>query len=121
MSARTRLDTFFARLEKDPYYGMRNGFNDDEANHENYIRQRTRLLRELTVLKAQVNTVIDHISGIMKELMEDPLYFEIAENLLADLHGTLSILEDAINRNEEDIQIIDFTLDYDNDRKEMIF
>lgn len=121
MSARTRLDTFFARLEKDPYYGMRNGFNKGEANYENYIRQRTRLLRELTVLKAQVDTVIDQISGVMKELMEDPLYFEIAEKLLADLHGTLSILEDAINRNEEDIQIIDFTLDHGNDGKEMIF
>jgi hypothetical protein len=79
------------------------------------------LLRELTVLKAQVDTVIDQISGIMKELMEDPLYFEIAEKLLTDLHGTLCILEDAINRNEEDIQIINFTLDHgDDDGKEMI-
>lgn len=121
MSARTKLDTFFARLEKDPHYGMRNGFDKSKANYENYIRQRTRLLRELTVLKAQVDTVIGQISGVMRELMEDPLYFEIAEKLLADLHGTLSVLEDAINRNEEDIQIIDFTLDRGNDGKGMIF
>lgn len=121
MSARTRLNTFFARLEEDPYAyskGNPSGYNTQD---DPYIRQRIRLVREITVLKAQVDTVIDQISGVMKELMEDPLYFEIAEKLLADLHGTLSILEDAIDRNEEDIQIIDFTLDHGNDRKEMIF
>mgnify|MGYP007038272282 CR=1 FL=1 len=110
MKSTRSLNELFARLEKDPYYGMRNGFNKGEANYENYIRQRTRLLRELTVLKAQMETIIEQISGILCQLTEDPLFDEISEKLLHDLDHMLRVLQDSVSRNEEDIRIIDFTL-----------
>lgn len=75
-----------------------------------YERERTRRVREATVLQAQVDTVLDQISGIMHEMMNDPLYFTFAEKLLNELNTTLGVLQDAVDRNEEDIAFLTYCM-----------
>lgn len=104
--SKKHLDEFFEKLEENPSYGMQRGDNRIEV--DGYLRERKRRVREITVLKAQVETILEQISGIMREMMEDPLYSELSEKLLYDLHATLGILQDAIDRNEEDIRFIEY-------------
>lgn len=66
-----------------------------------YEREWTRRVQEATVLQAQVDTVLEQISGITREMMNDPLYFTFAEKRLNELNTELRNLQDAVNRNEE--------------------
>lgn len=108
MKSTRHIDEFFEKLEEDPNYGMALG--DKNIATDGYFRERKRRVRELTVLKAQMETVLQQISGVMCEMTGDPLYSEISEKLLYDLHGMLSVLQDAIDRNEEDIRFLDYCI-----------
>lgn len=71
-----------------------------------YEQEWTRRVQKATVLQAQVDTVLEQISGIMHKIMNDPLYFTFAEKRLNELNTTLGALRDAINRNEEEITFL---------------
>ena len=75
-----------------------------------YEREWTRRVREATVLQAQIDTVLEQMSGIMHEMMNDPLCFTFAEDLLNELNATLGFLQDAIDRNKEDIEFLTYCM-----------
>lgn len=80
--------------------------NELEVIYKNSLYvEKVRLRRQLTVVGAQIREIINQMTLVQRELMADPLYFEMAEGILDALDCALCKLNETEERLKEDLEL----------------
>ena len=108
------IDIWFEESEKNPFLGMPDGF-DRKAFLKNCAEmEKARILRERTVVEAQLNNYYYMLSETQKEIMYDPLYSEMGVSIMKNIMTGIAMFEDLRDQMKEDLLILGYDLDSEN-------
>ena len=104
------IDIWFEEIEKNPFLGMPDGF-DRKAFLKNCAEmEKARILRERTVVEAQLNNYYYMLSEIQREIMYDPLYAEMGVSIMKHIMIGISLLEDLRDKMEVDLLGLEYDI-----------
>lgn len=106
------LDEFFAELEANPLAHLKDGFDPLAVEMKTAWLEMNRAKREVTVLIAQVDALLDKIAAIVFSMMENPLAGddEMTMAIISDLQLRVDLLEDKIKDHTWDAEFYEWWL-----------
>lgn len=106
------LDEFFAELEANPLAHCKDGFDPLAVEMKTAWLEMNRAKREVTVLMAQVDALLDKIAAIIFSMMENPLAGddEMTMAIISDLQLRVGLLEDKIKNHTWDAEFYEWWL-----------
>ena len=106
------LDEFFSELEKNPLAHCKDGFDPLGVEMKTAWLEMNRAKREVTVLIAQVDALLDKIAAIIFSMMENPLAGddEMTMAIISDLQLRVGLLEDKIKNHTWDAEFYEWWL-----------
>lgn len=107
---RKGLDAFFEKLESDPLYLCPNGVTKEDIAQYGLSLEKAKCMRKVTVLEAQLSDIYKEFGSVSFEMMGDPMYGDMGEEVLEHLSAALLKINEMIEFYKDELLVLGFDI-----------